>query len=103
MAAGTVTEFDDPKGWGTVTTDDGAELFFHCSTISGRHADDPGGCCGRLRRGPRPSRPLGGRGHHAALSDAARARCQAREPHRRPRRSAGLWGPERGRPSVIGG
>lgn len=34
MATGTVTEFDDPKGWGTVTTDDGAEHFFHCSAIA---------------------------------------------------------------------
>lgn len=32
-STGTVTEFDDPKGWGTVTADDGAELFFHCSQI----------------------------------------------------------------------
>ncbi len=34
MATGTVTEFDDPKGWGTVTSDDGTELFFHCSQIA---------------------------------------------------------------------
>jgi len=34
MATGTVTEFDDPKGWGTVTTDDGVEHFFHCSAIA---------------------------------------------------------------------
>lgn len=34
MATGTVTEFDDPKGWGTVTADDGAEHFFHCSAIA---------------------------------------------------------------------
>lgn len=31
---GTVTEFDDPKGWGTVTADGGAEHFFHCSAIA---------------------------------------------------------------------
>ena len=31
---GTVTEFDDPRGWGVVTTDDGTELFFHCSAIA---------------------------------------------------------------------
>jgi cold shock CspA family protein len=34
MATGTVTEFDDPKGWGTVTSDDGVEHFFHCSAIA---------------------------------------------------------------------
>lgn len=34
MTTGTVTEFDDPKGWGTVTADDGRELFFHCSRIA---------------------------------------------------------------------
>lgn len=34
MATGTVTEFDDPKGWGTVTADDGAAHFFHCSAIA---------------------------------------------------------------------
>jgi cold shock CspA family protein len=33
-ATGTVTEFDDPKGWGTVTAEDGTELFFHCSAIA---------------------------------------------------------------------
>lgn len=33
-ATGTVTDFDDPKGWGTVTADDGRELFFHCSQIA---------------------------------------------------------------------
>jgi CspA family cold shock protein len=34
MTTGTVTEFDDPKGWGTVTAADGSELFFHCSQIA---------------------------------------------------------------------
>ena len=34
MATGTVTEFDDPKGWGTVTSDAGVEHFFHCSAIA---------------------------------------------------------------------
>ena len=34
MATGTVTEFDDLKGWGTVTADDGGELFFHCTAIA---------------------------------------------------------------------
>lgn len=31
---GTVTEFDDAKGWGTVTADDGTALFFHCTAIA---------------------------------------------------------------------
>jgi cold shock CspA family protein len=34
MTTGTVTEFDDPKGWGTVTSDDGVEHPFHCSAIA---------------------------------------------------------------------
>lgn len=31
---GTVSEFDDAKGWGTVTADDGTALFFHCTAIA---------------------------------------------------------------------
>jgi CspA family cold shock protein len=31
---GVVTEFDDPAGYGTVTADDGAEHFFHCTAIA---------------------------------------------------------------------
>jgi len=31
---GTVTEFDDVKGLGTVTGDDGREWFFHCTQIA---------------------------------------------------------------------
>ena len=30
---GVVTEFDDAAGYGTVRTDDGRELFFHCTQI----------------------------------------------------------------------
>ena len=33
-ATGTVTEFDDPKGWGTVITAAGVEHPFHCSAIA---------------------------------------------------------------------
>ena len=33
--AGVVAEFDDEKGFGTVTADDGQELFFHCTAIVG--------------------------------------------------------------------
>ena len=29
----TVTEFDDVKGYGTLRTDDGTELFFHCTAL----------------------------------------------------------------------
>ena len=32
--SGTVTLFDDPAGFGTVTTDDGVEHFFHCTAIA---------------------------------------------------------------------
>jgi len=30
---GVVVDFDSHKGYGTVRTDDGAELFFHCTSI----------------------------------------------------------------------
>ena len=33
-ATGHVTSFDDPRGIGTVTTDDGTELAFHCTQIA---------------------------------------------------------------------
>ncbi len=31
---GTVTEFDEARGYGTVTGDDGVERFFHCTQIA---------------------------------------------------------------------
>jgi cold shock CspA family protein len=31
---GTVTEFDDQAGYGTVTDDDGRDWFFHCTAIA---------------------------------------------------------------------
>jgi cold shock CspA family protein len=31
---GTVSEFDEPKGYGTVRTTDGRDLFFHCTQIA---------------------------------------------------------------------
>jgi cold shock CspA family protein len=33
-ATGVVAEFDEPRGLGTVRTDDGAELPFHCTAIA---------------------------------------------------------------------
>lgn len=30
---GVVSAFDEEKGFGTVTGDDGSELFFHCTQI----------------------------------------------------------------------
>jgi cold shock CspA family protein len=33
-ATGTVAEFDEAKGYGTVRTADGRELFFHCTQIA---------------------------------------------------------------------
>lgn len=33
-ATGQVTRFDDPAGFGTVTTDEGDEHFFHCTAIA---------------------------------------------------------------------
>jgi cold shock CspA family protein len=34
MMCGTVAEFDDDKGFGTVTDDEGAAYFFHCTQIA---------------------------------------------------------------------
>jgi CspA family cold shock protein len=34
MAAGTVIDFDEDKGWGSVRADDGSDYFFHCTAIS---------------------------------------------------------------------
>jgi cold shock CspA family protein len=34
LATGTVTEFDDPRGIGTVTTEDGRTLLFHCTAVA---------------------------------------------------------------------
>jgi cold shock CspA family protein len=31
---GTVAAFDEQKGYGTVRSDDGQELFFHCTQIA---------------------------------------------------------------------
>jgi cold shock CspA family protein len=31
---GTVTAFDDPRGLGTITTDDGEAYSFHCTQIA---------------------------------------------------------------------
>ena len=31
---GTVEEFDEPKGYGTVRSDDGEPFFFHCTQIA---------------------------------------------------------------------
>ena len=31
---GTVADFDEAKGYGTVRADDGRELFFHCTQIA---------------------------------------------------------------------
>lgn len=34
MPTGTVAEFDEPRGWGTVLADDGHEYFFHCTAMA---------------------------------------------------------------------
>ena len=31
---GTVSEYDEAKGYGTVRADDGRDLFFHCTQIA---------------------------------------------------------------------
>jgi CspA family cold shock protein len=31
---GTVSEFDEARGYGTVRTDDSRDLFFHCTQIA---------------------------------------------------------------------
>ena len=33
MPAGVVSSFDEAKGYGTVRSEDGGELFFHCTQI----------------------------------------------------------------------
>jgi cold shock CspA family protein len=34
LASGTVIEFDEHKGYGTIREDDGREHFFHCAAIA---------------------------------------------------------------------
>jgi cold shock CspA family protein len=34
MITGTVAEFDEHRGWGTVRSEAGAEHFFHCVAIA---------------------------------------------------------------------
>ncbi len=34
MVRATVTEFDDPRGVGAITTDDGTVVGFHCTAIA---------------------------------------------------------------------
>jgi len=34
LVNGTVVEFDDAKGFGTVRGEDGADRFFHCTAIA---------------------------------------------------------------------
>jgi cold shock CspA family protein len=34
LTNGTVTEFDDARGWGTVRADDDREYGFHCTAIA---------------------------------------------------------------------
>ena len=49
---GTVTAFDDPAGFGTVTTDEGGEHFFHCTAITDGTRQIAVGARGRPRIGP---------------------------------------------------
>lgn len=43
MPGGTVSDFDGQRGWGTVRSDDGRDLFFHCTRIAdGSRAIDVG-------------------------------------------------------------
>ena len=78
MATGTVTEFDDPKGWGTVTADDGAEHFFHCSAI----AD-----------GTRPIDAVGAPVRFATAPGASAAGRRPRSRRSEPRRVGLAWRP----------
>ncbi|MCU0269427.1 MAG: cold shock domain-containing protein [Acidimicrobiales bacterium] len=34
MPTGVVSSFDEARGYGLVTADDGTELFFHCTQIA---------------------------------------------------------------------
>jgi cold shock CspA family protein len=41
--SGHVAEFDEHKGYGTITADDGTAYFFHCTRIAdGTRTIDPG-------------------------------------------------------------
>ena len=43
MITGTVAEFDEHRGWGTVRAHTGGEHFFHCTAIAdGSRTIDPG-------------------------------------------------------------
>ena len=43
MTEGSVVSFDDSAGYGTITTDDGRELFFHCTALTdGTRTVEPG-------------------------------------------------------------
>jgi cold shock CspA family protein len=43
VRTGTVLEFDDPKGYGTIRAADGSEYFFHCTRIAdGTRTIEPG-------------------------------------------------------------
>ncbi|MGI8777127.1 MAG: cold-shock protein [Acidimicrobiales bacterium] len=43
MLTGTVVDFDEHRGSGTVRSDDGRELAFHCtSLVDGSRVTDPG-------------------------------------------------------------
>ena len=40
---GQVSSFDDPRGYGVITTEDGRVLFFHCTAIAaGSRSIEPG-------------------------------------------------------------
>jgi cold shock CspA family protein len=43
VVEGTVAQFDDRRGWGTVRAASGAEHFFHCTAIAdGSRSIEPG-------------------------------------------------------------
>ena len=64
---GTVAEFDEARGYGTVRADDGQELFFHCTQIAdGTRTIEVGGAVEfELRAGHR------GRWEAVVISSAA--------------------------------
>lgn len=49
---GTVADFDDRAGWGTLRTDDGAEVFFHCTRIADGTRTIPVGVAVEARTAP---------------------------------------------------
>ena len=86
---GTVTEFDEARGLGTVTADDGDAYSFHCTPIADGTRTIAVGTAVALRGRPGHLGPVGGRQDSSRVSSVPRERLAGRRcgPARRPARS----------------